>query len=240
MLPTSHYALLALFFLAGLELSYAFQNWFVLAAVLLLVVVTVGIILIRIEERGAFQLVQIILPLMAAAGLTLFALYLPTPLLHAYFIVSSFIFYFVLKHAARQAYPTWNWIISLVILFVSIASLLGWRFHFYAPPLFVLALFFAIVFLMAFQSFVRYLRQRSEAALVAACFALVLTEVVWVLQFFPLHYMVQAGILITLYYVMFQLLTQSFADRLERRDIIEYMLVGGVTLSLLLVTAQWL
>ena len=209
--PSSHYAILSLFFFAGLELSFALRRWIFLIISILLAIIIIGVILIRAEEKGRFHPSQTILPALAALGITAFSLFLPTTFwIHIYFAVAAILFFFLLKHGAKQAYPTWNWIITLVILFVSMASLLGWRFHLYTPPVIILGITFVMISLLNVQSLLRYTNSIAESWLVSLAIAFALSEVVWVLQFLSLHFTAQAGIITALYYSMFQLASRSY------------------------------
>jgi hypothetical protein len=238
--PSSHYVLLSLFFFVGLELIFAFHRLIITLPVILLFLVGIGIILIRTEERGRFHPTQAILPSVTAAGLTGFALFLPTePWLHLYFVVCAFVLFFLLKHGAKQAYPTWNWVISLGVLFLNLATVLGWHFYMDTPLVVVLAAVLAILFLISLQSLQRVIPTLSETILVAVTIAFVLTEITWAIQFLPLHSLVQSGLLVALYYVIFHLTSLSYERRLTGRDIFEYVTVGSVALVFILVTAQW-
>lgn len=236
----SHYLLLATVFFVGFELIFAFHQWAVLLAFVLLAVVAAGIILVRTEEQGKFHPMQTILPILATTGLTAFALFLPTvPIIHLYFLASAAILFFLLKHGARQAYPTWNWVISTLILFLNVAAVSGWRFHLYAPLLYALPLICAIVFLISLQALSRIIPSTAETTLLSAATGFVLTEVAWTLQFLPLHYLVQSGVIVALYYVCFHLISLSYERAITRKDVLEYSLVGLAALLLVLMTAQW-
>lgn len=238
--PSSHYALLSLFFFAGLELSFALRRWVFLIISILLGIIIVGVILIRAEEKGRFHPSQVILPALAALGITAFSLFLPTTLwIHFYFGVAAILFFLLLKHGAKQAYPTWNWIITLVILFVSMAALLGWRFHLYTPPFIILGITFVMISLLNLQSLLRYNDSIAESWLVSLAVAFVLSEIVWVLQFLPLHFTVQAGIITALYYTTFQLTSGSYERRITYDDVVEYISVGAIAIAILLATAHW-
>ena len=239
--PSSHYAILSLFFLAGLEIIFSLHRFIPLLVGILLLILFIGIVLVRAEERGIFHPTQTILPSLAAFGLTGFALFLPTTqFIHFYFILSAVIFFTVLKYGAKQAYPTWNWMISLIVLFVCLATILGWRFHLYVPILFIISATFAVFFFISLQSLWRLAPTTSEALLLALCTAFVLTALTWVLQFLPLYYLVQTGVLVAFYYVLFHLVTAMFEGGLHRRDILEYSLVGTAALLFLLATARWI
>lgn len=239
--PSSHYALLSLFFLAGLEIIFGLHRFLPVLIGAVLFILFMGIILVRAEEGGRFHPTQTILPALAAFGLTGFALFLPTVgFLHFYFIASAFIFFYVLKYGAKQAYPTWNWVISLGVLFVTVATILGWRFHLYIPVLFVIGMVFVTFFLISLQSLQRLSPSTSEALLLALSTAFVLTEVTWVLQFLPLYYLIQTGVLTAVYYVLFHLVFLSFEGGIKRRDVVEYMIIGAAALLMILASARWI
>lgn len=238
--PASHYALLALLFIVGLELIFALQQWVVVVAQIVLVVVSIGVVLLRIEESGKFTLSNMLLPIFAAIGLCGFAFFLPTSyLLHAYIIAAGAVLFFVLKHGARAAYPIWNWIISLLIYFLNIAFILGLRFHLYLPIIFLLFLVFVVTALLTWQA-LRRLASGSVIMLPVAVMAFVLTQLVWVIQFLPVHYLIQAGIITSGYYVMFNLLGLSVKRKITKRDYLEYGLVGLIAIVIILLSAQWI
>lgn len=239
--PASHYVLLSGLFVVGLELIFTLQRWVTLVAVVVVTVVTLGVILVRLEEGGRFGLVHSILPILATTGLVGFAFLLPTtPVLHLYILVAGLIFFFLLKHGAREAYPIWNWTLSLAIYFLNIAFILGLRFHLYIPVLLVLLLVLVISSLMIVQALRRVTQTANELVLPTLTMALVLTEVAWVLQFLPSHYLVQAAVVAILYYVIFNLVSLSYTRKLKRHDIIEYIGVGVVASLLILVSTRWL
>lgn len=236
----SHYVLLSLFFFAGLEVAFALQRLVYLVLLILTAIVVAGIFVIRYEESGVFSVYQAILPSLAVVGLAAFALFLPVAWwLHAYLAAAAVCTYYVLKHGAKQAYPTWNTVVSLVALFVVLASILGARFHFYIPPVVLLAGVFTVVILMAVQFFLRYVPRLAESWLLSATVALILAQVVWALQFLPFHYLVQTGIVLAVYYVATQLAATAYERGITRREVIEYFAFGGLAATILLLTARW-
>ncbi len=238
--PSSHYGLLSLFFLAGLELAYGLRRFVLLLIAIILTITIFGIILIRTEERGRFHPTQAILPALAAFGITAFSLFLPINFwLHVYFALSAVVFFYLLKYGAKQAYPTWNWVISLLVLFVTIAAVLGWRFHLYVPVVIILPAVFLIITALSVQILLRYTDRSSDAWLLSLIIGTVLTEIVWVLQFLPLRYTVQTGLVTAVYYVIFQITATSYERRLARGDIIEQVGLGTAALLILLLTARW-
>ncbi len=236
----SRYVLLSLLFVFGLELVFALQQWvWVVAGVVLGLVF--GIVLVKTEEGGRFRLVHVVLPLLAAVGLSAFAVFLPTtPLVHLYAAGAGLLFFFALTHGARRAYPVWNWAISLVVYFLNIAVIFGFYFHLYIPTLVVLCVVFAVTAAMAFQGLSRVSPTAQALVLPTLGIALGLTEVGWVLQFLPAHYLVGAGVLTTLYYIVFNLITISYNRALRRTDVLEYLGLGTVAMVVIVATARWI
>ena len=238
--PSSHYVLLSVLFSVGLELIFSLQRWVIFVAIAVVLIVIVGVILVRFEEKKRFMPTQIILPALAATGLSGFAFLLPTtPVLHIYILLAGLILFFILKHGTKQAYPIWSWALSMVVYFLNVAFLLGLRFHLYVPVLLLLFLMFIVSALMTLQALRRTAESVLSVALPVMALALVLTEVTWVLQFLPSHYFAQAGIITVLYYVFFNLVNLSYTRKLNRRDIVEYAGIGFVALLIVLVSAQW-
>lgn len=206
----------------------------------LLAIVVAGVFVIRYEELGRFSPYQAILPSLAVLGLAAFALFLPvTPMLHVYIIGAAICTYFVLKHGVRHAYPTWNSIVSFITLYVALASVIGARFHFYIPTLILLAISFIITTLVAIQFLLRYRKSTAEGWLLALVVGTVLTQIIWALQFLPLHYLVQTGVILSVYYVVTQLISAKSEQTLTPKLLIEYVAFGGLAIMALLLTARW-
>ncbi len=238
--PHSHHAFLALFFLAGLEVMFALHQWVITVLAVVLLLTIVGVLIIRIEEQPYFHILQAVLPIMSAIGTTVFSLFIPVGIsLHLFFVASAFLFFFVLKNASRNAYPSWNRLISFAVFFFIVAAILGWRFNLYLPIYLLLFLLYPTVMFLSLQSLIRYTKTSAEAWFLSMVIAFAVGELAWVLQFLPLHFFTQAGILAVVYYVIFQLLSTSYEHRLVRRDITEHVSLGTIALLILLITAQW-
>lgn len=239
--PSSHYLLLATLFFVGLELIIAFHQWLLPVTVILLAVVVYGIFLVRHEEAERFRAVQIILPALAAVGLTGLAFFLPrTDFLHGYFVMASIIFYVLLRHGARQAYPTWNWMLSLLVLFVNMAVVLGIRFHLYISITTMLLALFVVIFLLSYQALFRVTDSGRHAIIMSLGLSLVMTQIAWTLQFLPFFFLIQAGILVTFYYAFFYCLALSLQNQLTHQRIVEYGSLSVVAILILLFSARWL
>lgn len=238
--PASHYVLLAVIYVVGLELLFTLQRWVVLVVISVVAVVIVGVILVRYEEKGRFSLSDILLPISATVGLSGFAFFLPTSImLHAYIIAAGLVLFFLLKHGARKAYPIWNWLISLLVYFLNMAFVMGLRFHLYVPVIVILFAVFLISALIIWQS-LRRIALGYQIVMPVLVMAFVLTELAWALQFLPSHYLVQAGVLTSMYYVMFNLVGVSLERKPTRRDVYEYVAVGVVAIAILLISARWI
>src|SRR3989338_6546878 len=85
--PASHYALLALLFIVGLELIFALQRWVLVVAQIVIVVVSIGVVLVRIEESGKFTLSNMLLPILAAIGFFGFCFFFLSPPIFFFFFL---------------------------------------------------------------------------------------------------------------------------------------------------------
>lgn len=238
--PSSHYVLLSLLFFAGLEAIIILQQWVILSLLIFVVLIAVGIVLIRLEEGPEFHLSQAILPMMAATGMAGFALFIAVgPLLHLYFVVASLTFFFLLKHGVRRAYPTWNQAITIVLYFLNVAVILGMRWHLQGSILLTLVLIWTISFAVGWQFLRRVSIALGESLLVATAMALALGQIGWALLFLPTHYVIQAGVLVTIYYFLFHVVSIAFERKLTRRDMLEYGSIGIVGLIIIFSVARW-
>lgn len=240
-LSSSHYLLLALLFFAGLELITVFHQWMLAWILGLFGVLAYGIVLIRMEERHKFFWHQIILPLLAVIGLVGMVLFLPrTPLLHLYYALAALLFFLTLKHGARQAYPTWNWFLSVIVFFLNTAVITGLHYQLYTIPMTVVtAMIFLLGFLLSFQGWRRLFPGAAVAALVSMAVGLALSELAWVLSFLPAHFFMRAGVVVCVYYAFFHILCLSQERKLHLRDMIEYGFVSAAALLILIVSSDW-
>ena len=238
--PSSHYALLSLLFIVGLELIFVFQRWYFLVSALVVSLITFGVILVSYEEEKRFMPTQVILPILATLGISGFAFLLPTTwILHVYIATAGLILFFLLKHGARQSYPIWNWALSMGIYLLNIAFIFGLRFHLDWQILFVLASVFIITALMSLQALRRIVPTISDVVLPVLALSFALTEVSWALQFLPSHYLAQAGLLAVLYYVIFNLISLSYTARLTLREMVEYIGVGTIASIIIISASRW-
>lgn len=236
----SHPLLLSLFFFAGLEIAFAFQRLVIWVMVTLVGVIIFGIAFLRYEEIGRFRPYQMILPGIAVIALTSFTLFLPVNAwLHIYMAAAAACLYLVLTHGARQAYPTWNLIISLIILLIALASILGSRFHLYIPIMLALTLAFAVTTLTVAQTMVRYRSSSPEAWLLSCVLGLTAAQTIWVLQFLPLHFMVQAGVVLSILYAGSGLAAAQAEHGLTRQVVLQHVGLSITAMAALLLTARW-
>lgn len=238
--PSSHYAILSLFFFIGLEFWLWIHQWPVILFIIIVTLLIIGIIFIRSEEGDVFHLTQIILPTLAVFGFVAFAIFLPQNIfLHLYFLSTAILFYLILKYGAKQAWPTWNYAISLIVLFTCVSVIIGWRFYLYSPPWIMIALIFPTVSLIAYQLLFRYVEKFQEAMLLSLTIGFILSEIAWILQFLPLQFIVQTGIIVCLYYVIMQIIVAMYEHRLSKRLLLELIISGTIGIVLLGSTARW-
>src|SRR3989344_5330667 len=150
------------------------------------------------------------------------------------------LFFFILKYGAKQAWPTWNMSLSLVALFACVATVIGWRYYLYSPVGYMLAILYPIIGLTTFQSLVRYAHTLYETALLSLAVAFVLIEIIWILQFLPLHFVVETGFIVSLYYAALQIIGAAYEKRLSRKLLLELMLASALGVAILLSTARWI
>jgi hypothetical protein len=239
--PASHYALLGLLFFVGLEVIFSIQRWIYGFITILILLMIVGVVLVRLEEGQRFKPNQLVLPFLALTGLIGFSFFLREDILrHVYFVLATLLLFWLLKHGSKQAFPTWNWTIATVILFLNLAVVLGLHFQQLLPLLPTLIISWLVSFLICLQAIRRIAPRLSEAVLVALAVALALTEIVWVLQFLPLRYIVPAGVVVTFYYIFFNTIRLSYERTLVRRDLWEYGTIGAIALIIILATTRWI
>lgn len=236
----SHPLLLSVFFFAGLEIAFSFQQFLVPTIAVLILVVFLGVGLVRYEELGFFRPYQMILPVIATLAFSGFALFLPkNAWLDVYSVVCGVCMYLILTHGAKHAYPTWNMVLSLIVLLLSLAGILGSRFHLYIPVPIAVGVAFFVTTVMCAQTLVRYEKSPAEAWLMASILGLIVSETIWVLQFLPLHFMVQAGVVLSILYSGYGLAIARTEHNLTKQTALQHISLSVIALAALLLTARW-
>lgn len=236
----THYVALSLLLFTGLEIILSGRFQLPLSFLFFFLVILAGIILIRSEEKK-LHMAQLILPSLATLSFVAFALFLPpSRWLHVYFAGCGLLFFFILRYGARLKYPTWNWMLALIVYFFSMAAMIGWRFYFYIPLVLMLVLIFLVTWLISWQALTRAPRGQAQIVLITLVLALVMSQLGWTLQFLPLHHLAQASLLTILFYAYFHLIRVALWREVGSRDILEYAGVSGVAAFIIVVSSQWI
>jgi hypothetical protein len=189
-------------------------------------------------ESAGRWLVLIWLSLPATGAL---ALLLPSNgFIHVYFMVIAGLFGWWLKMGARvQRIPIVNDTVTQFLLLLDVGLVLSWEFVLSGPDMLAMSLIWIIAAALSWQAWSGTGNSSGLALVTSLSMALVLTELSWLLLYWPIHWLAAAGIIATAYYVCFHLVSRSFKGSIGWGIATEYGLVGTLAVSIILWINQW-
>jgi len=186
-------------------------------------------------NRQRLSLISLSLPALVAL-----ALLLPdNGLIHVYFLLIVLFFGWFAKVGSQIQMDWWNGAVTMFLLIFNLGLILAWKAWSGTADILILGLIWVVLAILGWQAFVSVAHRRKVAVLVGLTLALVLTELGWLLFYWPLHWLAITGIVATAYYVCFHLITASWRGRMTWGVIVEYSLVSIVAVSVIIWTNQW-
>lgn len=232
-------ALTVLFFLALESLTTVTKAYWPLfgAFVFVLLLGTVVTLAEALRMRGAHVL---ILPLVYIGSVFLFHLFVSRGIFQQLFIVLATVGLFLLvARGVEWAFPRWNWFFTSGTFFLFVAGSAGLRFHLRFPLWAVVLMVGAVTFLLALHVLGRTTLTAGRRCFWSAFMTLMVLELLGAFALLPLSYLVVAGVLFVVFYVVLHLLQQHLYHHLTPRLVGEYLILGTIAVGLTLGTARW-
>ena len=193
-----------------------------------------------------------ILPLLFTVGIGLFYFLLPSSILTAAPVIILYFFglyalflseniFSVASIRTIQLFRSASAVSFLLTLFISFLlydTIFSFRLPFYLNAIFV---FFISVFLFLHGVWSVDLEERIDLKVVlfSLLFSLSLGEIAFVLSFWPISIALASLFLTSLVYVLLGLAQAHFSDRLFKKTIREYLIVGVAVFAVLLLYTNW-
>jgi len=215
---------------------------------------TIPLVLWSLSEalRGAIWLMSWILPLLFTVGIGLFYFLLPSSILTAAPVIILYFFglyalflseniFSVASIRTIQLFRSASAVSFLLTLFISFLlydTIFSFRLPFYLNAIFV---FFISVFLFLHGVWSVDLEEKVSSKVIwfSLLFSLSLGEIAFVLSFWPISIALASLFLTSLVYVLLGLAQAHFSDRLFKKTIREYLIVGVAVFAVLLLYTNW-
>lgn len=204
---------------------------FLISLALLLVAVTV----INVKRLGV-SWPHILLPLIYIVGVASIFVLIQNPTIRIGFLtVASLVLYGIETHIGRESHLLQN--VYLFSVFAWFLGLFTISFYLDIRTIYTVAAAFLISYLLIVQGFAGFSLPAKKYFNVLI--ALVCTQAVWGLLFWPTHYLVNAVVLFCIFYLLWIFSFSAFFGKLSIKKIYWQLAWVGLVLLVTLTTAAW-
>ncbi|MDP1833647.1 MAG: hypothetical protein Q8L11_01825 [Candidatus Moranbacteria bacterium] len=126
-------------------------------------------------------------------------------------------------------------------IFFAYAGAYGLYLNFLVPLYYLMFTYLVVTFLVSYQYFL--IIKNDERKIVwtySFLLALIMSEIVWTMNFWPFGYLTAGVIALILYYVLWDLTQSYFLDLLSKKRVVANMVFFSAMIILVLLSAKWL
>ena len=233
----------SLIFLLGLELIvFGSGATFLVAFFLLALAIYNGI---KLGGRWFFSILPFFLTLSSMS--LLFLITVKTEK-HVFIALAASIYYLAVFGIYRlglymddQTARGMNMAAMAVTIFFTYASAYGFYLNFFVPLYYLMLAYWLVTLLVGCQYFM--IIKKDDRRMVWAysfLLAFVMTEIVWIMNFWPFGYLTAGVIALILYYVIWDLIQSYFLNILNKKRVVANMVFFPAIVALVLLSAKWL
>lgn len=231
----------SLIFFLGLEVI-AYRHGFAFYMVLFLFVFSAyqGA---RLGKKWYFSILPILFTISSAVLLYLITI---TYEKHIFIALSSGLYYLSLFGAYRlEKYPedltakSMNIASATATLFFAYSGAYGFYLNFLVPIYYLMLIYLAVSFLVSYQYFI-LIKDAQKTILYSSILALLMAEIVWMLNYWPFGYLTTGSIALILYYVLWELARSHILNQLSRRRVIFNMFFFFFLACAVLLSSKWI
>jgi len=124
--------------------------------------------------------------------------------------------------------------------FFAFSSAYGFYLNFLVPLWVLMLVYFAITIFLSVQYFSIIEGDARKKWTYCFLLSLVMTEIIWTMNFWPFGYLTTGVISLILYYVLWDLAQSHFLNLLSRRRVIANMTFFSIIVAMVLLSAKWL
>ncbi|MFA7209314.1 MAG: hypothetical protein WC120_03425 [Parcubacteria group bacterium] len=126
-------------------------------------------------------------------------------------------------------------------IFFTYAGAYGLYLNFLVPLYYLMLVYLVVTLLVSYQYFL-IIKSDGRKIVWAYSFllALIMTEIVWTMNFWPFGYLTTGVIALILYYVLWDLAQSYFLDLLDKKRVVANMVFFSTMVILVLLSAKWL
>jgi len=126
-------------------------------------------------------------------------------------------------------------------IFFTYAGAYGLYLNFFVPLYYLMLVYLIVTLLVSYQYFsIIQSDNKKRAWTYSFLLALVMTELIWTMNFWPFGYLTTGVIALILYYVLWDLVQSYFLNILSKKRVVANMIFFSVLTVMVLLSAKWL
>lgn len=126
-------------------------------------------------------------------------------------------------------------------IFFTFASAYGIYLNFLVPLYYLMIAYLIVTLLVSYQHFSIVKENNNRSVWIySSILALVMSELIWTMSFWPFGYLTTGTIALILYYVIWDIIQSYFMDSLSRKRVIGNMVLFIVLIGCILISAKWI
>ena len=129
---------------------------------------------------------------------------------------------------------------TVATIFFAFSSTYGLYLNFLVPLWVLMLVYFSITIFLSFQYFSLIELNSRKIWTYCLLLSLVMTEIIWTMNYWPFGYLTTGVISLILYYVLWDLTQSHFLNLLSRRRVIVNMTFFSIVVVMVLLSAKWL
>ncbi|KKR21413.1 MAG: hypothetical protein UT50_C0008G0013 [Candidatus Moranbacteria bacterium GW2011_GWA2_39_41] len=233
----------SLIFLLGLELILWKEEWVGWIISALLIISAYGAK--KIGGRWFFAILPIFFTLSSVTLLYLITMSLEEQI---FIVLASGMYYLSLFGAYRlglyagdQTARGMNMAAMTATIFFTYSASYGMYLNFFVPLYYLMTVYLLVTLFVSYQYFLIIKPDNQKTAWIYSfLLALVMSELIWTMNFWPFGYLTTGVIALILYYVLWDLVQSFLLNLLSKKRVVANMVFFSVIISLVLLSAKWL
>lgn len=235
--------LYSLIFLGGLELVIA--NYRLTGAVFIFLFL---FSLLKGKELGRRWLFCVLPIFFIASSITLLYLITLKYEQQIFIILAAGMYYLSLlgayrlgKSGADQTARGMNMAAATATIFFTYAGAYGFYLNFLVPIQYLMGAYMLVTLLVSYQYFTLLEKEQKRTVWVYSfLLALIMTELIWTMNFWPFGYLTTGVIALILYYILWDLTQNYFLGILSKKRVVVNMVFFSCLILLVLLSSKWL
>ncbi len=234
--------------LVGLEFMLYLEDlifWIAITQFLVLFIFILWILNFKIKSIETYN--KLIIPMLYFLGSLSFYILIPSKIFaHVYILISSFIFFFIIKdiknikrYSENKELFNMNDIYLLITAFLVCSGIFGIYIFLYLPMWVLILSCLLSISLLIFQFFWNEGILSRKNVIYIPILSLVFCEITWALSFWPTGFASRGIVLFVIFYFVIGLIKLHLNNRFNRTSIQKYIYVTIIVLALVLGTTRW-